>query len=287
MENASVTGLHSDNYVVIQGWMCNELNLKGNDLLVFALIYGFSQDGKSKFVGGRKYIANTFNISLPTVDMALQELLSRELIIKDSSNDHIHPDAYATAGSKETLLGVVKKLYQGGKEILPNNIDNKLEDNIDNSTNVELEQSTTTPNSTHTKRRALLTDTVNTTTSNIKENKKVKKKNLYEKCVEKIEEYTVDTNIKELLTSYLKVRLIRKDIPFNATSFAGMLKKLDTLTEDINEKKQIIQQAIDRVYPTFYPLHKPNYNKNRDVFSEYGQVKTGGDMTEAISDEIF
>ena len=38
---ADTKGISSDNYVVVQGWMCNELDLKGNDLLVFALIYGF------------------------------------------------------------------------------------------------------------------------------------------------------------------------------------------------------------------------------------------------------
>ena len=58
--------MESNNYVVIQGWMCNELELKGNNLLVFALIYGFSQDGQSRFFGSRNYIAQTFNISLPT-----------------------------------------------------------------------------------------------------------------------------------------------------------------------------------------------------------------------------
>ena len=39
--------MKSDNYIVIQGWMVNELNLKGNDLLVFALIYGFTRDGRT------------------------------------------------------------------------------------------------------------------------------------------------------------------------------------------------------------------------------------------------
>ena len=72
--------MQSDNYVVIQGWMCNELNLKGNDLLIFALIHGFSQDGESRFSGSRKYIANTFNISLPTVDKSIKSLLEKDLI---------------------------------------------------------------------------------------------------------------------------------------------------------------------------------------------------------------
>ena len=51
-----------NNYIVIQGWMINQLNLKGNELLCYALIYGFSQDGKSEFIGSASYIAGWLNI---------------------------------------------------------------------------------------------------------------------------------------------------------------------------------------------------------------------------------
>ena len=115
--------MKSNNYVVIQGWMCNELELKGNELLVFALIYGFNQDGVSQYRGGRKYIADTFNITLPTVDKALQKLIDLNYIIKDSSLDHINPDTYIINYEvvKKLSEGVVKKLSEGGKETLHNN----------------------------------------------------------------------------------------------------------------------------------------------------------------------
>ena len=86
--------MKSDNYVVIQGWMCNELNLKGNELLVYALIYGFSQDSESQFNGSRSYIANTFNISLPTVDKALQNLIALNYIIKIPCENQADTDKY-------------------------------------------------------------------------------------------------------------------------------------------------------------------------------------------------
>ena len=97
--------MQSDNFVVIQGWMCNELTLKGNDLLVYALIYGFSQDGESKFSGSRKYIAETFNISLPTVDKALKNLIDKELIEQTKiERNGIVFNSYKT-------LYPIKKLY--------------------------------------------------------------------------------------------------------------------------------------------------------------------------------
>lgn len=105
--------MDNDNYVVIQGWMCNELKLSGNELLVFALIYGFSQDGESEFSGSRTYISKTFNISKPTVDKAIKSLISKGLIQKRVTyvND-IQINKY-----KATLQGV-KKLYGGSKETL-------------------------------------------------------------------------------------------------------------------------------------------------------------------------
>lgn len=117
--------MNNNNFVVIQGWMCNELKLSGNELLVFALIYGFSQDGESEFSGSRSFIADTFNISKPTVDKAIRTLIDKDLITKHEIviND-IKFNRYKIS------LGVVKKLYWGGKETLlgggketlPNNI---------------------------------------------------------------------------------------------------------------------------------------------------------------------
>ena len=40
-----------NNYINIQGWMVSKLNLKGNDLLIYAIIYGFSQTNNQRFTG--------------------------------------------------------------------------------------------------------------------------------------------------------------------------------------------------------------------------------------------
>ena len=66
--------MNNENYILITGWMANELDLKGSELFVYALIYGFSQDGESKFYGSRKYIADWFNCSLPIIDKALKKV---------------------------------------------------------------------------------------------------------------------------------------------------------------------------------------------------------------------
>ena len=35
--------IKNENYIVIQSWLVNELQLKSNELMIYALIYGFSQ----------------------------------------------------------------------------------------------------------------------------------------------------------------------------------------------------------------------------------------------------
>lgn len=70
------------NFIAIQGWMRTKLNLKGYELIVFALIYGFSQDGESSFSGTRRYIAEWCGCSMRTVDNTLASLLSKQLIVK-------------------------------------------------------------------------------------------------------------------------------------------------------------------------------------------------------------
>lgn len=111
-------------YYQISGWMINKLGLKGTALNVYAIIYGFSQDGESEFTGSRQYLCEFTGATKPTIDKALNELIDMGLIIKVSNTiNNITFNKYRVnlnkinnfTGSKETLLG-------GSKETLPNNI---------------------------------------------------------------------------------------------------------------------------------------------------------------------
>lgn len=132
--------MQNGNFHVIFGWMCNELNLSGNELLVYSAIYGFSKDGSSVFTGSRKYLSESFNITLPTVDKALKGLMEKGYICRNQKeiNGVVFNEYYADlsifqnfTGCKESLPGVVKNLYGGSKESLPNNINNNINNNID------------------------------------------------------------------------------------------------------------------------------------------------------------
>jgi hypothetical protein len=121
----------TENYIVIQGWMVTRLKLSGSELMTFALVYGFSQDGESEFTGSISYICEWLNCSRPTVSKALDNLVQKNLLIKKTENiNGVTFNRYKISlqdvkniygGSKETLQGVVKNLYGGSKESLHNN----------------------------------------------------------------------------------------------------------------------------------------------------------------------
>lgn len=70
------------NHIVIQGWMRTNLGLKGPELLIYAIIYGFTQEGETAFYGSRKYMAEAAGIALSTVDKVIDSLIKKELIKK-------------------------------------------------------------------------------------------------------------------------------------------------------------------------------------------------------------
>ena len=75
-----------ENYFQIQGWMRTKLDLKGNELLIFAIIYGFSQDEESRFYGNLDYLSEFAGTSKPTTIKVLQKLLNKGLISREKVN---------------------------------------------------------------------------------------------------------------------------------------------------------------------------------------------------------
>ena len=84
------------------------------------------------------------------------------------------------------------------------------------------------------------------------------------------------------------MRLEIKGKQFGANTFAGMLKKIRKLTDDKQECLEIIQQAIDRQYLTFYPVKK-DYQKDKygkaGLFNEFGKVISVRAREEDIVDD--
>ena len=112
----SESKVNSKNHVVLHGWFITELGLKGNELLVYAIIYGFCQDGENKFEGGLRYLVDWTSSSKSTVMRSLKTLEDRGLIEKEEETK---------GGIKFCRYSTVDGWCQnetGGVTVEPNNI---------------------------------------------------------------------------------------------------------------------------------------------------------------------
>jgi len=82
--------MKDNNYIVVQGWMVNRLNLSGNELMAYAIIYGFSQDEKSGYEGGGKYLSVSCGCSRRTLTDVLEKLLEKKYITKEYFTKNIN-----------------------------------------------------------------------------------------------------------------------------------------------------------------------------------------------------
>lgn len=69
-------------FVNIQAWMINDYNLTGNKAIVYAFIYGFSQDNQGCFYGSSSYIIENLKLGRSTVLDILKELEANGLLKK-------------------------------------------------------------------------------------------------------------------------------------------------------------------------------------------------------------
>lgn len=126
--------MNNENYLVIQGWMRNELGLKGNELMVYALIYGFSQDGEDEFTGSVGYISEWIGVTKQTVFNTLKSLIEKQLIKKSEAyTNGVKFCRYSILPLVKNFDGGgIKNFDRGSKKNLPNNIsENKEKETIE------------------------------------------------------------------------------------------------------------------------------------------------------------
>lgn len=100
-----------ENYFHVSGWMVNRLNLKGTDLCVYAIIYGFTQDGENWFEGTRQYLADFTGVSKTAIDGALSRLLEKGLLVRQEVfKNGVKFNNYKVAPLQETCTPPSKKL---------------------------------------------------------------------------------------------------------------------------------------------------------------------------------
>lgn len=86
---------------------------------------------------------------------------------------------------------------------------------------------------------------------------KPKKKSLYDKCLDMIDDYTDNEILRNLLVQALKIFLENSreaGLNFYTNHFKGKLNSLSKFSDDVNIQIKIVQQTVDNGWNGFYQL---------------------------------
>lgn len=136
-----MTYVKDGNYITIQSFMVKDLKLKGNELLIYAIIYGFSQNGESQFTGSLQYMADWTNSTKQGVIKNLKSLVEKGLIVKTDiyengvkfvkyrATDYNAMQQSLTGCATEFNGGMQQSLTPPMQQSLPNNITPNIKTN--------------------------------------------------------------------------------------------------------------------------------------------------------------
>lgn len=199
------------------------------------------------------------------------------------------PDSISDQGEKITLdtddQGEKITLDSSEPRVINYPSDNKL--NIDNKLNtiskdIVINHSKNNPNNSNNdinniseyESKMYNDDVIKTRKISNADSTPKKKLNLWDKCVQSIDEYTDNQSLRDALVEYLKVRLAIKDKPIYHSQWKALLRKLGTLAGD---PVKIVNQSTELGYASFYELRRnyANYNRpNLQVFGEHQGVNS-------------
>lgn len=241
----------SKNYLTIQGWMVSDLKLSSNNLLVYALIFGFCQDENTEFKGSISYICDWLNCTRPTASKALDFLVTNNLIFKrtETINNVVFNRYKINLGVVKNLYGGSKEILQGGsKESLHNN--NILDNNIYNNILLEKE----------TKEEINFFENL----SNWEDEELVKTEEEKRKKVAQKKEKEILEISNEFLPVWNKWKEYRKDKKMK--NYAGpkweqiaLNKLIEISNNNPTIANEIVNQSIENNYQGLFPLKNNSY----------------------------
>ena len=124
--------MNKDAFITIPYFLRDKLDLKGSELIISALIYGFSQDGESWFTGSTEYICHWTGTEKKNVLRVLKSLVERDIIEKkEVTVNNIAKKCYYKFNI-DIISGLQKDTRTGLQKDTQYNIDNDIivDDNI-------------------------------------------------------------------------------------------------------------------------------------------------------------
>lgn len=239
--------IQPESFVTIQGWMVTHLKLKSNELMIYAIIYGFCQIRGQVFSGSVRYLAEWTNSTKRGVYKNLKSLVDKGLIEKIEENingvkfckyticENRLPSRtrFCSPWDDEQSSPVMNKVHRGDEQSSPggdeqsspNNIDI---DNIDNNIDLSIKKNT-------------------------------KKKESFDTI---ISEYTSDDDLQDALSGFVEMR--QKEKGFTVRALKLNLSKLNDIALDDYTKVSVVNQSIEHGWKSFYPL-KTNNRKGDEL----------------------
>ena len=125
-----MSAVRDNNFFVVHGWMINKLGLKGNELQLYAIIYGFSQAEGQKFNGSLQYLSEWVGLTRANTLARLKALVDKGLLIKEDIYTNgvkfcEYRCRFDGGGVAETVTGCYRNDNGGVIETVTNNISNK------------------------------------------------------------------------------------------------------------------------------------------------------------------
>ena len=116
-----------DSYCTIQGWMIEDLKLGGNELIVYAVIYGFCRDGQNWYKLSQDYVAKWSGITTRGLRKILTSLKEKGLLKMRNDGSGgcseyitIKPEgAELSSGGAELCSGGCGTQFLGGRNSVP------------------------------------------------------------------------------------------------------------------------------------------------------------------------
>lgn len=97
--------------------MKTDLGLSGNELICYAIIFGFSQDGESEYVNGAQYVSEWLGCTYQTALSIIKKLVEKGLVVKREVTDE---------SGRKMVYRVVDKAEVGVDENFTNPISEKF-----------------------------------------------------------------------------------------------------------------------------------------------------------------
>lgn len=250
-------------YAIIPANVRYDKRLSANAKLLYGEITALSNE-KGYCWATNGYFADLYGVSLGSISNWIGDLEKagyiKRKVIRDKNKAVIRREIYISVAvqnsNEEENLNEEEQAKENSDDTSPKNLRDPIKENYKTSPKNlrDLPQKTMGPPPKNFKENNTINNTINNTN-----NKRA--------VVDIIDDYTNNKELLEALKGFNEMRIaIRSKLTPRAMKLA--LNKLDSLSSNLDDKIEIVNQSTMNSWKSFYPLKKDD-SKKEDRFAEY------------------